>query len=69
MRERQSDAHPVPYDWYAVSVYDVAIAAPSRVVLDDRARWLTKQAVTIESGPEEYGYAPGYTRSSSTTPT
>ena len=60
MRERQSDAHAVPYDRYAVGVHHVAFAAPSRAVVDERAQWVAEQAMTIESGPEEYGYAPGY---------
>ena len=38
----------------------IAFAAPSRAVVDDRARWLVEQGMTIESGPEEYGYGPGY---------
>lgn len=60
LRERQSDAHGVPYDRYAVGVHHVAFSAPSRAVVDDRARWLAEHEVVIESGPEEYGYAPGY---------
>ncbi len=60
LRERQSDAHGVPYDRYAVGVHHIAFSAPSRAVVDERARWLAEQEVTIESGPEEYGYAPGY---------
>lgn len=60
LRERQSDAHGVPYDRYAVGVHHIAFSAPSRAVVDERARWLAEREVTIESGPEEYGYAPGY---------
>jgi glyoxylase I family protein len=60
LRELQSDAHAVPYDRYAVGVHHIAFAATSRAVVDERARWLAEQAVTIESGPEEYGYVPGY---------
>ena len=37
-----------------------SFAATSRAVVNERARWLAEQTVTIESGPEEYGYAPGY---------
>jgi catechol 2,3-dioxygenase-like lactoylglutathione lyase family enzyme len=29
-------------------------------VVDERARWLAEQGATIESGPREYGYTPGY---------
>jgi glyoxylase I family protein len=60
LRERQSDARAVPYDRYWVGVHHVAFAASSRVVVDERARWVADQGMTIESGPEEYGYAPGY---------
>jgi glyoxylase I family protein len=60
LRERQSDAHAVPYDRYAVGVHHIAFAAPSRAVVNERARWAADQGVTIESGPQEYGYAPGY---------
>lgn len=60
LRERQSDAHGVPYDRYAVGVHHVAFAAPSRAVVDERARWLADQGTTIESGLEEYDYSPGY---------
>lgn len=60
LRERQSNAHPVPYDRYAAGVHHVAFAATSRAVVDERARWVAEQGMTIESGPEEYGYAQGY---------
>lgn len=60
LRARQSDAHSVPYDRYAVGVHHIAFSAPSRAVVDDRARWLAEQGLTIESGPQEYDYAPGY---------
>jgi glyoxylase I family protein len=60
LRERQSDAHAVPYDRYAIGVHHLAFAASSRAVVDDRAWWLAHQGTTIESGPEEYAYAPGY---------
>jgi len=29
-------------------------------VVDERAAWLREREVTIESGPEEYGYQLGY---------
>ena len=59
LRERQSDADGTPYDRYAVGVHHVAFAASSRAAVDECARWLAEQAMTIESVPEEYGYAPG----------
>ena len=60
LRERQSDAHGVPYDRYAVGVHHVAFAATSRSMVHERTAWLAEQGVTIESGPREYDYIPGY---------
>jgi glyoxylase I family protein len=60
LREAQSEAHAVPYERYAVGLHHLAFAAPSRDVVDERAAWLREQGATIESGPEEYGYTPGY---------
>ena len=60
VRQRQSDSPPAAYDRYSVGLHHLAFAAPSREVVDERARWLIEQRATIESGPEEYGYSPGY---------
>ena len=60
LRQCQSDTHPVPYDRYAVGIHHIAFAAPSRQVVDERSQWLTEYGATIESGPEEYEYVPGY---------
>jgi glyoxylase I family protein len=60
LREAQSDAHAVPYDRYGIGLHHLAFGAPSREVVDERAEWLRAQGATIESGPEEYGYTPGY---------
>ena len=60
LREVQSDAHGVPYDRYAIGLHHLAFAAGSRAVVDERAEWLRARGATIESGPEEYGYTPGY---------
>ena len=60
LRERQSHAHGVPYDRYAVGVHHVAFAATSRGMVHERTAWLAEQGVTIESGPREYDYIPGY---------
>ncbi len=60
LRERQSDAHEVPYDRYGVGLHHIAFAATSRAVVDERASWLLDYGATIESGPREYGYTPGY---------
>ncbi|MDX6680765.1 MAG: glyoxylase family protein [Solirubrobacteraceae bacterium] len=60
IRAAQSDAHAVPYDRYAVGVHHIAFRALSRGVVDERAAWLREQGATIESGPQEYDYSPGY---------
>jgi catechol 2,3-dioxygenase-like lactoylglutathione lyase family enzyme len=60
LRERQSDGHGPPYDRYGVGLHHLAFAASSRAVVDERAAWLESQGATIESGPEEYRYTPGY---------
>ena len=60
IRASQSDAHPLPYDRYSVGIHHLAFAAESRAVVDERARWLDDQGATIESGPAEYSYTPGY---------
>jgi glyoxylase I family protein len=60
LRERQSDAHGVPFDRYAVGVHHVAFTADSRDVVHERAAWLTAQGVALESAPREYDYSPGY---------
>ncbi len=60
LRERQSDAHGVPYDRYAIGIHHVCLDVPSREIVDERARWLREQGAAIESGPCEYDYAPGY---------
>ncbi|MEA2353176.1 MAG: glyoxylase family protein [Thermoleophilaceae bacterium] len=60
LREVQSDAHEVPYERYGIGLHHLAFAAESRARVDERARWLRAAGATIESGPEEYGYTPGY---------
>ena len=60
LREKQSDAHPVPYDRYAVGLHHLAFLAGSRDEVDERGEWLSGHGVEIESGPKEYDYMPGY---------
>jgi glyoxylase I family protein len=60
LRERRSDSNAAPYDRYDVGLHHLAFVASSREVVDERAAWLREQGATIESGPEEYGYTPGY---------
>ena len=60
LRAAQSAAHPVPYDRYGVGLHHLAFAAGSREAVDERAAWLRDRGAVIESGPDEYGYSPGY---------
>jgi len=47
-------------DRYRVGLHHVALAAPSRAVVDERHDWLVSTGAEIESGPSEYSYMPGY---------
>jgi catechol 2,3-dioxygenase-like lactoylglutathione lyase family enzyme len=60
LRERLSEAHPTPYDRYAVGIHHLAFVAQSREQVDERAAWLRERDAEIESGPQEYEYTPGY---------
>jgi len=61
VRQKQSGAHDEkPYDRYAVGIHHICFSAANRATVDDRARWLCENGHEIESGPEEYGYTPGY---------
>jgi glyoxylase I family protein len=60
LRERRSEAHATPYERYGVGVHHICFDAPSREAVDERAAWLHEQNATIESGPAEYDYTPGY---------
>jgi glyoxylase I family protein len=57
VRERQVET---PHERYAVGLHHLAFLARSRAVVDERARWIAAQGATIESGPKEYDYTPGY---------
>ena len=59
LREAQSPSEG-PYDRYRVGLHHLALEAPSRFDVDERARWLRSRGAEIESGPEEYAYLPGY---------
>jgi glyoxylase I family protein len=59
LRQAQTPAVE-PFDRYKVGVHHVAFEAPSRFEVDERADWLRGRGVSIESGPEEYSYIPGY---------
>ena len=54
LREKQSDAHPVPYDRYAVGVHHVAFEASSREDVDSCWEWVLAQDVATESAPKEF---------------
>ena len=60
LRERQSDAHGVPYDRYAIGIHHLAFAAANREQVEERAAWLRERGAGIESGPATYDYSPGY---------
>jgi catechol 2,3-dioxygenase-like lactoylglutathione lyase family enzyme len=60
LRARQSDAHPAPYDRYALGVHHIAFDASSREVVDERHEWLLANGAVIESPPKAYDYMPGY---------
>jgi glyoxylase I family protein len=49
-----------PYDRYAVGLHHLCFEASSRAAVNERADWVVRQGAEIESGPEEYGYIPGY---------
>ena len=57
LREAQADG---PVDRYRVGLHHLAFTASTRAAVDERASWLRSQGATIESGPAEYDYAPGY---------
>ena len=67
LRQAQSDAHPVPYDRYAVGIHHLCFGAASREVVEERAAWLRGRGAAIESGPRSTSTCPVTTRSSSTT--
>src|ERR671929_47098 len=48
------------YDRYDVGLHHLALEASSRATVDERAEWLRAHQAEIESGPQEYGYIPGY---------
>jgi catechol 2,3-dioxygenase-like lactoylglutathione lyase family enzyme len=59
LREAQSEREQ-PLDRYQVGLHHLALEASSRAAVDERAAWLRSHGAEIESGPEEYGYSPGY---------
>ena len=61
LREKQSEAHPVPYDRYGVGVHHVAFEASTRDAVDRCWGWVLTQDVETESAPKEFPhYAAGY---------
>jgi len=59
LRAAQTDT-PGGFDRYRLGLHHVAFEAYSRALVDERADWLREVGVSIESGPEEYAYQPGY---------
>ncbi len=59
LREAQSEREQ-PFDRYEVGLHHLALEASSRAAVGERAAWVRGQGLEIESGPEEYGYSPGY---------
>jgi catechol 2,3-dioxygenase-like lactoylglutathione lyase family enzyme len=59
LREAQTPSEE-PFDRYRVGVHHVAFEAANRHDVDERADWLRGRGISIESGPEEYWYIPGY---------
>ena len=47
-------------DRYRIGLHHVAVAAPSRAVVDERYDWLVAAGAEIETPPREYAYLPGY---------
>ena len=61
LREKQSDAHAVPYERYAVGVHHIAFEASSREAVDECWEWVLRQEVETESAPKEFPhYVEGY---------
>jgi glyoxylase I family protein len=61
LREKQSDAHPVPYDRYGVGVHHVAFEASTRDDVDRCWAWVLTENVEVESAPKEFPhYVEGY---------
>jgi catechol 2,3-dioxygenase-like lactoylglutathione lyase family enzyme len=61
LRQKQSDAHSVPYDRYAIGVHHVAFEALSREAVDDCWQRVLSLGAETESAPREFAhYAPGY---------
>src|SRR2546422_10985780 len=61
LREKQSEAHPIPYDRYAVGIHHIAFEASTRDAVDQCWEWALAQNVETESAPKEFPhYVPGY---------
>jgi catechol-2,3-dioxygenase len=51
---------PSAVDRYALGLHHLAFDAPSRTAVDAIAAWLRQVGASIEGGPGERGYSPGY---------
>jgi catechol 2,3-dioxygenase-like lactoylglutathione lyase family enzyme len=59
LRQAQTPSEEA-FDRYRVGVHHIAFEAATRRDVDERADWLRGRGISIESGPEEYSYIPGY---------
>jgi glyoxylase I family protein len=59
LRQAQTPSEE-PFDRYRVGLHHLAFEAATRRDVDERADWLRGRGTSIESGPEEYWYTPGY---------
>ena len=59
LRQAQTPSEEA-FDRYRVGVHHLAFEAATRRDVDERADWLRGRGISIESGPEEYWYIPGY---------
>ena len=61
LRAKQSEAHRVPYERYAVGVHHIAFEASTRAAVDQCWEWVLTQEVETESASKEFPhYAAGY---------
>ena len=57
---REAQTQSGPYDRYSLGLHHLAFDVTSRAVVDERAEWLVRAGVLLESEPQEYTYSPGY---------
>src|SRR3712207_4803019 len=60
LRAPPLDAHETPSAPYAIGIHHIPFRASARAAVGGGGAWLREGGWEIESGPEEYGYTPGY---------